>query len=93
MKWPYLVLDLPETTSNDDDVRRAYLREVRKYPPEKSPQIFTEVRHAYEMLETREKRANLRLFGLNPSPHSLAELVPDTEDSRETIPMQVWLGE
>jgi len=92
VKWPYLVLNLPEETT-DDDVRRAYLCEVRKCPPEKDPQRFSEIRQAYETLETREKRAHLRLFGLTPPPDSLAELIPTTDNSRSNIPMHIWLGE
>lgn len=51
----YQVLDLPPTAS-PEDIRRAYYQMVRKYPPEKDPERFQQIRRAYETLSDEKAR-------------------------------------
>lgn len=37
-------------TASPDEVKRAYYRQVREYPPEKAPEQFQKIREAYETL-------------------------------------------
>ncbi len=61
MKTPYELLDISET-SNDEQVRQAYLGMVRRYPPEQHPEMFQKIFDAYELISTEEKRVSYALF-------------------------------
>lgn len=61
MNDPYEVLNLP-SDSDDETIRRRYLQLVREYPPERHPEKFAEIRHAYENLKDLNTRLRYRLF-------------------------------
>ena len=46
----YEVLGL-DPEAGADEIKRAYFRLVRLHPPEKDPEQFQQIRHAYEMLK------------------------------------------
>jgi curved DNA-binding protein CbpA len=76
---PYLVLGIPEDTSDDDAIRNAWLEGVRRFPPEKEPERFARNREAYEMIRDRESRFRLWTFGdrrLSDNTDALADLFP-----------------
>ncbi|MBW4509113.1 MAG: DnaJ domain-containing protein [Scytonematopsis contorta HA4267-MV1] len=53
----YQVLEvLPQ--SSPEEIKRAYYQLVRKYPPEKDPEKFNEIRGAYETLSDPRSREN-----------------------------------
>lgn len=58
---PYQVLGVSRTASADE-VRQAYFRLVRQYPPEAHPEQFKRVRAAYEALRSPTRRAELALL-------------------------------
>jgi len=60
----YQILDIPKE-SNDDEIKAAYIRLVKKHPPEYDPDNFIKIRKAYESLKDPEKRAKEDLFTLN----------------------------
>ncbi|HGG60833.1 MAG TPA: molecular chaperone DnaJ [Gammaproteobacteria bacterium] len=64
MKDPYLILGLPRDNAalSDDAVQTAYLALVRRYPPDRHPEKFQQVRRAFETLETEKKRLSFELF-------------------------------
>jgi curved DNA-binding protein CbpA len=64
---PYAVLGLDRRAS-DAEIKRAYFRLVRDFPPEREPEKFQEIRAAYESLRTPESRARADLFVLQPPP-------------------------
>ncbi len=55
---PYEVLGIASDAS-DDAVKKAYLAQVREYPPERAPQEFKRIRAAYDELKTPEKRLQI----------------------------------
>ena len=57
---PYELLGIQETASFDE-IRKAYLRKVRMFPPEKDPENFKKIRHAYGLLRDAEKKRRLDL--------------------------------
>lgn len=61
MKTPYEVLEVEEDAS-DEAIKKAYLRKVRKFPPEQNAEAFRRIRAAYEHIETDKKRREYRLF-------------------------------
>lgn len=58
---PYAVLGLMRGAS-EREVKRAYFRLVRQYPPEESPDTFKVIRSAYERLRTPEVKEETDLF-------------------------------
>ena len=46
---PRQVLEI-EAEAGDEEIRAAYLRKVKEYPPDRAPREFERVRDAYEML-------------------------------------------
>ena len=57
-KTPYEMLGIDETASIDE-IRRAYLENVKLSPPEKDPQGFKAIRKAYGLLKDKAKRKSL----------------------------------
>jgi curved DNA-binding protein CbpA len=64
---PYLVLGL-EHDAPQLDIRRAYFELVRRYPPEKEPEVFKTIHAAYEQLRTAAAQAETDLFLLQAPP-------------------------
>ena len=58
----YDILDV--TFSNDDNtIRNAYLKMVKKYPPETRPAEFKVIQKAYSLVKTESNRMTYFLFG------------------------------
>jgi len=64
---PYTVLGV-ERRASLGEIKRAYFKLVREYPPEEQPEKFQEIRNAYEQLKDPEKRAQIDFFLLQPPP-------------------------
>lgn len=61
---PYEVLGL-ERGAGAEELRRAYVRLVRIYPPETNPDEFKRVRAAYETLRSPLRRAELAVLAFD----------------------------
>jgi curved DNA-binding protein CbpA len=61
MADPYEVLGIPPD-SDDETIRRRYLQLVREFSPERHPERFAAVRHAYDSLRDLDTRLRHRLF-------------------------------
>ena len=72
---PFTLLGVAET-ANDEQIKTAYLAQVRRYPPERAPQQFQAVRTAYETIRSRRDRLRYRLFLQQPP--SVDELLANT---------------
>lgn len=59
---PFAVLGVAET-ADDDAIKKAYLSQVRDYPPERDPDRFQAIRAAFDAIKTRPDRLRYRLFG------------------------------
>ena len=76
MTSPFQVLGVPET-ADDLAIKKAYLRQVRQYPPEQAPERFQAIRGAFEAIQTRRDRLRYQLFHAEPpSPAELLEDLP-----------------
>ncbi len=64
---PYTVLGL-ERKAGLADIKRAYFTLVREFPPEEHPERFKEIRNAYELLKSPEKRSAVDMFLFQPPP-------------------------
>jgi curved DNA-binding protein CbpA len=58
----YLVLGV-DLEADDEEIRRQYLRQVKRYSPEKHPERFQKITDAYEAIKDRRSRVRGRIFG------------------------------
>ena len=65
MKDYYEVLGV-ERDAEAAEIKRAYFKLVRQYPPERFPEEFKEIRAAYDTLSDAERRAEFDKFGELP---------------------------
>lgn len=62
---PYAILEVAEAAT-DEEIKKAYLAKVRKYPPEQNPRSFQRIRGAFEAIRTEKDRLKYRLFHYGP---------------------------
>mgnify|MGYP006116512805 CR=1 FL=1 len=87
---PYLVLNVPEN-SHDENIRLAYQKKVKEFPPEKNAQEFQRITEAYELIRDEVKRARLRLFFRDiDSSEPFIALIPQSSQRRR-LPFSNWL--
>ncbi|MCI5212369.1 MAG: J domain-containing protein, partial [Candidatus Electrothrix sp. ATG2] len=73
MKTPYEILGISEEC-DDKTVKQGYLLMVKQFPPERFPEDFQRIRHAYEKIKTEKDRAALELFDTTlPEPEELIQ--------------------
>ena len=61
MKTPFEILEIDDSLS-DTQIKAAYLKMVRRFPPDRSPDQFKEIKEAYDGISTWKKRLSYRLF-------------------------------
>jgi len=86
---PYAVLDLPEN-ANESEIRAAYLRKVKEFPPDRAPSEFERVRDAYEFLRDPKVRARRMLHAVDPLAPLVSVLGP-AEGERRFVGPRLWL--
>ena len=80
-----------EHDASQDDIRAAYLRKVKEFPPERAPEEFERIRDAYEILRDPYRRAAHLLFSVDPSA-PLPSLLDGRESSRCFTGPEPWLA-
>ena len=92
MADPFYVLGIPED-ADDARVRSAYLEAVRRFPPERAPEIFQLVTEAHKAVQNEVVRARSRIFGSLKTDtfEDPRKLVPALPASRQRIGMERWL--
>ncbi|SEH06171.1 J domain-containing protein [Candidatus Venteria ishoeyi] len=70
MQSPFDILDVAED-ADDASIKKAYLQQVRAYPPERYPEQFQQIRAAFEAIASKRQRLVYQLF-YNEPPHSEA---------------------
>ena len=58
---PYQILDIPRSAT-PEEIKNAYFKLIKKYPPEHEPEKFKTIRQAYESLKTSAKKAETDVF-------------------------------
>jgi len=74
-KTSYEILNISEKASFEE-IRKAYLKQVRLSPPEKDPEGFKRIRKAYETLKDYESRKKLDFSSFRSKP----DFKPEQED-------------
>lgn len=86
---PTEVLGISQSAT-DEEVRAAYLRKVREFPPDRAPEQFEQVRDAYETLRDPRRRLRHQLFSDEPC-RSLVSLFTDDTQPRRFVGPSPWL--
>ena len=77
--------------SGPEEIRRAYLKKIKAYPPDRAPQEFERIRDAYEILSDPRHRARAQLFSVDPE-ISLVALLDNQEAKRAFVGPGPWLA-
>jgi len=77
--------------ANDEEIRAAYLRKVKEFPPDRSPQEFEQVRDAYEKLRDPRQRTRTMLLAVDPQQPLVALLEGHASGPKFTGPAP-WLA-
>lgn len=77
--------------AGDDEIRAAYLRKVKEYPPDRSPREFERVRNAYDMLRDPRRRTQHMLFSVDPR-QPLVSLLDGRVSERQFTGPGPWLA-
>lgn len=84
------VLEIP-LNATDDEIRAAYLRKVKEYPPDRSPEKFEQIRDAYESLRDPRRRILELLFSVDPET-PFATLFGVDRPKRSFVGLYPWLA-
>jgi curved DNA-binding protein CbpA len=85
---PREVLGVPQN-AGEEEIRAAYLRKVKEYPPDQSPEEFEKVRNAFETLRDPRKRALAMLHASDPDA-PLASILDGKAPRRKFAGPQPW---
>jgi curved DNA-binding protein CbpA len=77
--------------AGDEEIRAAYLRKVKEYPPDRSPREFERVRDAYEDLRDPRRRARRLFLSADPA-QPLASLLEGRASERRFTGPDPWLA-
>lgn len=85
---PWAILGVAED-ADEKEIRAAYLRQVKVYPPEREPEQFERIRDAYEALQDQGRRIKQMLFAVDPTV-PFVSLLQDREDRRRWVGPEPW---
>jgi curved DNA-binding protein CbpA len=86
---PHTIIGVtPDATP--EEIRAAYLKKIKEYPPEKFPVEFERVRDAYAMLSDARYRSRLMLQSISPEA-SLETLLDHRQQTRHFVGPEAWL--
>ena len=88
MTDPREVLGVPPN-AGEEEIRAAYLRKVKEYPPDRSPEEFEKIRDAFETLRDPRKRTRAMLLATDPGA-PLAALLDGHTPQRLFAGPEVW---
>lgn len=85
MQTPFEMLNIKESAS-DAEIKEAYLKLVRQYPPDRYPDNFKKIKQAYDTIKTLKDRLAYLLFNVpDPDPEALLLSVIHRAKSRINI--------
>ncbi len=76
---PYAVLDVAHTAS-PEEIKKAYFALVRRYPPEREPEMFKRIRAAYEQLRDPTQRQQTDMLRWQPWTEPALDDAPALDD-------------
>jgi curved DNA-binding protein CbpA len=90
MEPPEAILGVaPQAT--DEEIRAAYLRKVKEFPPDRAPEAFERVRDAYEALRDPRRRVQRLILAADPQA-PLTSLLDERGPKRQFAGPEAWLA-
>jgi curved DNA-binding protein CbpA len=86
---PHQVLGV-SPDAGEEDLRAAYVRKVKEYPPDRSPEEFERIRDAYDNLRDPRKRMRDRLLAADPMA-PLVSVIDLKAGKRRFVGPEPWL--
>ena len=77
------------SSAGEEEIRAAYLRKVKEYPPDQAPEEFEKVRNAFETLRDPRKRTLAMLHASDPRA-PLASVLDGRVPRRLFVGPQPW---
>ena len=74
-----------------EEIRAAYLKKIKEYPPETFPEEFERIRDAYAILSDARYRSRLMLQSINPET-PLETLLDHQKQARHFVGPEAWLA-
>jgi curved DNA-binding protein CbpA len=87
---PRQILEI-DAEAGEEEIRAAYLRKVKEYPPDRSPREFEQVRDAYEILRDPRCRTRALLLAADPK-QPLVSLLDGLKPKRQFTGPEAWLA-
>ena len=82
MQTPFDKLEVAEN-ADDGQIKSAYLKKIREYPPEHHPEKFKDIKSAYDKIKTVRDRVSYRLFNIEtPTIEDLTTALKPRDSSR-----------
>jgi DnaJ-domain-containing protein 1 len=77
--------------ATNERLRQAYIEQVRKHPPDRSPEQFERIRDAYDLL--KDPLLRVRCVLVTPDPSApLTELFGSGPSKRQFVGPELWLN-
>jgi curved DNA-binding protein CbpA len=80
-----------DAEAGEEEIRAAYLRKVKEYPPDRSPGEFERVRDAYEILRDPRCRTRTLLLAADPR-QPLVSVLDGLKPKRHFTGPEPWLA-
>jgi len=77
-------------SAKPEELRAAYLQKVQQHPPDREPELFEQIRDAYDQLRDPTVRARAVLDGPDPNA-SLTTLLDGAHPTRSFVGSQLWI--
>jgi curved DNA-binding protein CbpA len=81
---PYKTLEVSHDAS-PGEIKKAYFRQIKHYPPETEPEKFKEIRAAYEKLRTNKVRIETDMKLIRPPESDFQAPSPEYSQYKSTI--------
>ena len=87
---PWALLGI-SADAGDEQIRAAYLRKIKEFPPDRNPIEFELIRDAYELLRDQRQRARHSLFSVDPR-MPVPSLMEPGPRKRKYVGLEPWLA-
>ena len=77
--------------ADPEEIRAAYLKKIKDYPPERCPEEFERIRDAYKILSDPRRRSLIILQSADPEA-PLVTLLDNQKKSRRFVGPEAWLA-
>jgi curved DNA-binding protein CbpA len=87
---PWMILGV-SLEAGDEEIRAAYLRKVKEFPPDRAPVEFERIRDAYDLLRDPRRRTLHMLLSVDPH-EPLESLLDEGPGPRKFVGPEPWLA-